>query len=305
MKNVSSIRASKLNAIVGILAFFALSLGVWMRPANVAVGSNADTETAVADRAETDPAVVPDDVEQVDDIAEAKKADPPKRRDRSAVIIPLHEDINPLSGALLKRKFKEAVDSGVDVIILDIHSPGGYTHVTFELMDMILDAKDVETVAYIEKDAISGAALISLACDKIIMFPGARVGDAGEIVMGQDGAFRYTEAKSRSVVAQKARDTAEATGKPVALAEKMSDKDMVVFEATHKTDGRKRYISDKEWETMDDSDDWEKGKPIREAGREMFFTVNGRRAVELGMAVQTVESRDELAEALGLSLIHI
>jgi len=147
--------------------------------------------------------------------------DPPTKR--SAVIIPLHEDINPLSGALLKRKFKDAVDSGVDVIILDIHSPGGFTLVTFELMDMVLDAEGVETVAFIERDAISGAALLSLACDKIIMLPAARIGDAGEIVMGADGAFRYTEAKSRSVLAQKARDTARATGRPVALAEKMVD----------------------------------------------------------------------------------
>ena len=187
--------------------------------------------------------------------------------ERTAVIIPLHEDINPLSGELLKRKFNQAVESGVDVIILDIHSPGGYTYVTFELMDLITDAKDVETVAFIQKDAISGAALLSLACDKIIMLPDARMGDAGEIVMGADGAFRYTEAKSRSVLAQKVRDTAKATGRPIALAEKMVDKDMVVYHATHKTNGETRYISSKEWDSLKDVDDWVKGKPVREAGK--------------------------------------
>ena len=51
---------------------------------------------------------------------------------------------------------------------------------------------------------------------------------------------------------------------------------------------------------MDGTDDWEKGKPIREAGKDMFFTVNGARAVELGMADQTVESEAKLAEALGV-----
>ncbi len=219
---------------------------------------------------------------------------------RSAVIIPLHEMIDPLSGALFKRKFTEAVESGVDVIILDIHSPGGYTAVTFELMDMILDAKGVETVAYIEKDALSGAALLSLACDKILMLPDARIGDAGEIVMGEDGAFRYTEAKSRSALAQKVRDTARRTGRPVTLAEKMVDKDMVVFQATHKTDGKIAYFSDKEWEALKDAEDWVRGKPVREAGKEMFFICNGGRAVELGMANQTVDSRKQLAEALGV-----
>ncbi len=224
----------------------------------------------------------------------------PEAQLRSAVIIPFQEDINTISGALLKRKFADAVESGVDVIILDIKSPGGYTHTTFELMEMVLDADGVEVVAFIEKEAFSGAALLSLACDKIIMLPGAQMGDAGEIVLGPDGAFRYTEAKSRSALAQKVRETARATGRPIALAEKMVDKDMVVFEATSKQSGEVRFFSDKEWESLKDAKEWNKGKPIREAGTDMFFTVNGARAVELGMADQTIDSRGQLAKALNV-----
>ncbi len=219
---------------------------------------------------------------------------------RTAVILPLKEDINPLSGALLQRKFQAAVDSGVDVIILDIHSPGGFTMVTFELMDMVLDAKGVETVAYIGKDAISGAALLSLAMDTILMKADARIGDAGEIVMGEDGAFRYTQAKSRSVLAQRARDTAAATGRPVALAEKMTDKDMVVYRATNKHTGEKRFFSDKELASMNDVEQWAVGKPIREAGKDMFFIVNGRRAVELGVADQIVSGKEDLGRVLNV-----
>ena len=230
-------------------------------------------------------------------IAQAAEGD---HAQRTAVMIPLYEDINPLSGALLERKFKDAVDSGADVIILDIHSPGGFTSVTFELMDMVLDAKNVETVAFIEKDAISGAALLSLACDRIVMLPSARMGDAGEIVMGADGRFRYTEAKSRSVLAQKVRDTAKATGRPIALAEKMVDKDMVVFEAKQKTTGERKYISNKEWDSLEDAEQWEKGKPVREAGKEMFFIANGERAVALGMATETIASREQLAKTLNV-----
>ena len=219
---------------------------------------------------------------------------------KTGVLIPLHEDINPLSGALLKQKFQQAIDSGADVIVLDIHSPGGFTYVTFELMDMVLDAKEVETVAFIEKDAISGAALLSLACDRIIMLPTARIGDAGEIVMGEDGRFRYTEAKSRSVLAQKVRDTAEARGRPVALAEKMVDKDLVVYSATNRNTGEVRYLSNKDLESLENRDQWEKGNPVREAGKEMFFTANGKRAVELGFADEVINSRDQLAKKLGV-----
>ena len=289
--------------VLGLISLCGLCLPLVMQPNSWAVDANSKkgqateaSELATSD-SDTEPVADKGETEHEKD---ARKNDAGKGPPRSAVIIPLHEDINPLSGVLLKRKFAEAVDSEVDVIILDIHSPGGFTTTSFELMDMILDAKNVETVAFIEKDAISGAALVSIACDKIIMLPGARMGDAGEIVMGKNGEWRFTEAKSRSVVAQKARDAAEATGRPLSLAEKMTDKDMIVFEATHKTDGRVRYFSDKEWVSMKDSDEWNKGKPIREAGAEMFFTVNGRRAVELGVADQTIESREELANVLNV-----
>jgi membrane-bound serine protease (ClpP class) len=220
---------------------------------------------------------------------------------RRAVIIPLHEDINPLSGSILKRKFQDAVNSGVDVVIFDINSPGGRVDVTFELMDMALEARETETVAMIQRDAISGAALFALACDKILIKPGARLGDAGVIVMGLNGEFQYAEAKSRSMVAQKARDTARATGRPVVLAEKMTDKDMVVFKATHQDDGTVKYFSDKEWDTLEDADQWQRGKPVREAGKEMFFIANGDRLVELGMADQTFNDLSEVAEILGVA----
>lgn len=238
--------------------------------------------------------------EVVGEVTEAAKDTAPLTSKRTAVILPFRELITPLSGELLKRKFNAALESGVDVIIFDIHSPGGATVVTFELMDMVRNAKNVETVAYIGTDAISGAALLALSMDTILMKPDARIGDAGEIVMGEDGAFRYTEAKSRSFLAQKARDTAEATGRSVALAEKMTDKDMVVYQATNKMTGEKKVFSDKELAAMKDADEWEVGKPIREAGKDMFFVANGRRAVELGIADQVVSGKQDLARVLNV-----
>ncbi|MEM9367651.1 MAG: NfeD family protein [Planctomycetota bacterium] len=238
-----------------------------------------------------------------DDVDGEEVQDGPKRGQESkrrAVIIPMKEDINPLSGALFKRKFEEALATDPDVIILDIHSPGGWTGVTFDLMDMVLAADDVETVAWIEKDAISGAALLALSTDTILMRPDARMGDAGEIVMGPDGAYRYTEAKSRSVLAQKVRDTASATGRPPTLAEKMTNRDMIVYRVSNKTTGETRFLSDVEWDAIEDAGSWEKGPAIREASADTFLTVNGERAVELGLAEQTVASRDELVDVLNV-----
>ncbi|MEM9825180.1 MAG: NfeD family protein [Planctomycetota bacterium] len=221
-------------------------------------------------------------------------------RPRKAAKIVLHETISGFVALMIERKFDQAIADGAKVIILDIHSPGGEVPATFHLVDMVLEAKDVETVALIEKDAISGAAILSLACDRILIRKDARIGDAGEIVKGADGAYRYTEAKSRSVLAQKVRDVAQATGRPLALAEKLVDKDLVVFTIKNKADGTERFVTDREWESMPDQAAWQRGLPVREGGKEMFFTVNGARAVELGFANNNFTDPDDAAEILNV-----
>jgi membrane-bound serine protease (ClpP class) len=216
-----------------------------------------------------------------------------------AVIVEFHEPITPLSGALLKRRFEQAIEDGAEVIVLDIDSPGGYVSTTLELVDMLEAATEVETIVYIEREAISGAALLSLAADKIAIGPQALIGDAGMIMMGEDAAFRYVPEKERSYLAQRVRAIATKSGRPPSLAEAMVDKDLVVFKATHKEDGKVQYFSEREWKSMEDTDQWQKGKPVREAGGHTFLTASGERAVALGLADFTVAKRDDLAKAIG------
>ena len=80
----------------------------------------------------------------------------------------------------------------------------------------------------------------------------------------------------------------------------MVDKDLVVFAATNKKTGEKKYISNKEWSSLENREEWEKGNPVREAGKEMFFTVNGKRAVELGFADEVIQNRADLAKAINV-----
>lgn len=237
-------------------------------------------------------------------IEAADQADPPApaartAAPRSAVIIRLHEDINPLSGALLKRRFEHALRDGAEIIVLDIDSPGGYLSTTLDLVRMVEEAVDVHTVAFISREAISGAAILALATDQIVMLPRARIGDAGMIVMGEDSAFRYAPEKARSLLAQQLRDLAERRGRPASLAEAMVDKDLVISKATHREDGTVRYFSNREWDSMEDADQWERGLVVREAPGNTFFTANGERAVELRVAEALVDRPEQLAAAIG------
>ncbi len=216
----------------------------------------------------------------------------------SAVRIRFHEDINPLSGALFKRRFNQAIRDGAELIVLDIDSPGGYLSTTLDLVRLI-EESGVRTVAFIEHEAISGAAILALATDQIVMLPRARIGDAGMIVMGEDSAFRYAPEKARSLLAQQLRDLADRRGRPQALAEAMVDKDLVVFKSSRKEDGEVRYLSDRDWDSLEDADDWERGVVVREAPGNTFFTANGARAVELGVAELLIEDSDQLAAVIG------
>ncbi|QDS92890.1 hypothetical protein FF011L_16440 [Roseimaritima multifibrata] len=218
----------------------------------------------------------------------------------TAQMIRIEGMITPLSGAIWLRKFDEAVAKNPDMIILHIDSPGGYLSTTMELIDRLQKTKDIQTVAYIDNEAISGAALTALATDRIVIASSARFGDAGAIVAGSDSAFRYVDAKARSVFVAQVRAIAEASGRSPALAEAMVDKDVTVFEGTHKTDGKRAFFTTDEWESIPDSDEWTKGKPVFEAKENRFLTLNGRRAVELGVANDAAEDLDELATLLDI-----
>ena len=63
------------------------------------------------------------------------------------------------------RRMEEARQWGADLIIFDIQSYGGYVHASLETGDKIFSLPDtIHTIAYVEERAISGAALIALAC---------------------------------------------------------------------------------------------------------------------------------------------
>lgn len=225
----------------------------------------------------------------------------PAANPAQAVIIEFRGVIHPLSGTLLRRQYQAAVERGAKLIVLDIDSPGGYYSTTLELMRMVQETPHVQTVALISHEAISGAALLALATDRIVMLSGSRIGDAGVIVYGEDSAFRYAPEKLVSALTAQLRDLAERHDRPAALLEAMVEKDLVVSQATHRVDGSVTYFSDRDWASREDADDWDRGKVVREASGGMFFTATAARAVELGVADDFLDDRDQLADLLGVS----
>ena len=68
------------------------------------------------------------------------------------------------------------------------------------------------TVAYVPKWAVSGAAIVSLGCDDIVMAPGANIGDAGAIILDEKSRFRFVPQKAISILASKMRSIGQSQG---------------------------------------------------------------------------------------------
>ncbi|MDM5249312.1 NfeD family protein [Lysinibacillus sp. G4S2] len=91
--------------------------------------------------------------------------------------IPIHDEVERGLHAFLERTFKEAEENDAEAIILDIHTPGGFVNAAGDIA-RLMDATDIRTIAYINKDAHSAGAFLALHADEIYMVPNGTIGAA-------------------------------------------------------------------------------------------------------------------------------
>ena len=100
--------------------------------------------------------------------------------------VPMTEAISKANLYILRRSIKQAINEGVDVIVLDMDTPGGRVDITLDMMEM-LDKFEGDTITYVNQEAISAGAYISLATDAIYFSPEGRMGAAAVITgTGED-----------------------------------------------------------------------------------------------------------------------
>jgi membrane-bound serine protease (ClpP class) len=136
----------------------------------------------------------------------------------------IDEDIDPSMNRRVKLALEEAVQQKADVILIEMDTYGGAVTDADEIRTRILESK-IPVYVFINKDAASAGALISIACDSIYMAPGASIG-AATVVNGTDGAAAPD--KYQSYMRSMMRSTAEATGRNPQIAEAMVDEKIVV-----------------------------------------------------------------------------
>lgn len=123
----------------------------------------------------------------------------------------------------IERSLAEAAANGVDIVVLDMDTPGGRVDAAERIADALSDS-EVPVVTLVNRRAFSAGALIALATDGIYMRPGSVIGAVTPV----DGSGTKAPEKYVSAMRSEMRALAEARGLDPAIAEAMVDETIEV-----------------------------------------------------------------------------
>ncbi len=140
------------------------------------------------------------------------------------MVMEIKDEIDPRMLRYVKLALENAEKIKADYVVIDMDTYGGVLTDAKEIVDLIMDFKKPIWV-YVNSDAASAGALISIACDSIYMSPGATIGAATVVegAGGQAAPDKY-QAYMRGIM----RATAEKNGRDPRIAEGMVDERIVI-----------------------------------------------------------------------------
>ncbi len=130
---------------------------------------------------------------------------------KSVYVIPIKENIMPSTWRMVKNCMHDAQSRNSDLILIEMNTYGGVVDVADSIRTAILNSK-IPVVVFINNQAVSAGALISIAADSIYMRKGSTFG-AATVVNGADG--QPMPDKYQSFMRAMMRATAESHGKVI------------------------------------------------------------------------------------------
>jgi len=122
----------------------------------------------------------------------------------------------------VRRGLEEAKQAGAGLVVLEVDTFGGVAASAVEL-SKVLNGSPVPTIAWVNTKGASAGAVITYACDDIVVAPGANFGAAMVIAVSPGGEVSPVGEKYTRFYAQQMRANAEANGHDPDLAEAMTD----------------------------------------------------------------------------------
>lgn len=143
------------------------------------------------------------------------------------MVMEIKSEIDPRTNHYVELALDHAKAIEADYVIIEMDTYGGIVTDAKDIVENILDFEKPIWV-FINKDAASAGALISIACDSIYMTAGANIGAA--TVVTQDGAAAPD--KYQSYMRSTMRSIAEEKGRDPKIAEAMVDQSIEIDSIT-------------------------------------------------------------------------
>jgi membrane-bound serine protease (ClpP class) len=135
----------------------------------------------------------------------------------------VEEDISQPAVMRVEKALEKAKENNSDLVIMQLNTFGGELAAADKIRTMLLQS-EIPIWAYINNNAASAGALISIACERIYMHSGSSIGAA--TVVNQSGEVQPD--KYQSYMRSLMRTTAETRGRRPDIAEAMVDPDIEV-----------------------------------------------------------------------------
>jgi len=136
----------------------------------------------------------------------------------SVYVLELKAEIDPRTNRYIKLGLEKAEESGAELVIIEMDTYGGLVTDANDIRTQILSFP-VPVYVFINEDAASAGALISIACDSIYMAPGANIGAATVVTQDGQAAPDKYQSYMRSIM----RSTAQEKNRDPKIAEAMVD----------------------------------------------------------------------------------
>jgi membrane-bound serine protease (ClpP class) len=142
---------------------------------------------------------------------------------KKVMIMEIKSEIDPRMTRYVDLALANAKEIKADMVLIEMDTYGGVLTDAKEIVDKIMHFEKPVFV-FINSDAASAGALISISCDSIYMSPGASIGAATVV----DGSGQKAPDKYQSYMRSIMRSTAEENKRDPRIAEGMVDEDVEI-----------------------------------------------------------------------------
>lgn len=236
-----------------------------------------------------------------------------------AIIVTIQGEINDITLVSLKRRVEDIRQAGATMLVLEMDTPGGLAGSALEICTYLKKLTGLKSVAWVNPSAYSAGAMISLACDEIVVSSSSKFGDCAPIMFSPTEGLQQlgeTErAKAESPILKEFIDSAHRRRYDPLLCEAMVRVGNEVWWLENKDTGERKFVSkvDKEalvkdggaWRLVTQMHDPVSGMdlPARQpvVSTRDLLTLTQSEAVAYGFAKAIISSEEELRAFYGIS----